>query len=187
MIVPAEDPGLTWDRIEAFRQADANGHHGCWVARETRPLAPWLAVHPYGGYYRYSVAWSEDSSGCLDGYAIIGCGRLHSQTERIEILEFAAADTRAAHKVLNVVLAYAAARDLKPLRWMLAAGDRQFEALAGELGLTSRFSIDLLVRPLIDGLSACLFGGAGSRFHGDRLYLAGSQGYVVRVHLLETV
>jgi GNAT superfamily N-acetyltransferase len=127
-----------------------------FVDRTRRPLAPWLAVHPYRSRYDFRLATLPNKAGDLAGYALLGVGRLHSDTIRADILELIADSPLSRADTVRAVLAAAAANGWQPVRWPIAASDGESVELASQLGFEKRWGFDLLAKPLngfsLDGL-----------------------------------
>lgn len=136
------------DDLDAFRRrvfADRPGS----VDRTWRPLQRWLAVHPYRARYRFAIAMVVKNDS-ITASAVLGIGKLHSDTERIDILEVADTDG-AAEGLLSAVVAHAATAGLEPIRWPLSGSDPHTELVRG-LGWEPGWSFEHMIHPL-DGTS----------------------------------
>ncbi len=113
------------------------------IDRDSRPLSAWLMIHPYRGLYEF---WLARTGGA---YALLGVGTMHSETKRIDVLEFVS-DNKSSEKLLRAVAGWASKEGLCPVRWPLASEDA-FVPLAQALGFERRWGFDMMVK-LLDGL-----------------------------------
>jgi GNAT superfamily N-acetyltransferase len=140
------DPAVPWSVLADIWRTARQGHAG-FVERAGRPLQTWLAVHPYRHRYRFELLIRTDAPA---GYVLLGVGRMHSPVERLDILELVTTGSPAdAARLLGAVQHHAAGR---PIRWPLAVGDPMTEIARGA-GFESRWSFDLLIRPLDPALA----------------------------------
>ncbi len=168
---PTDDPGISiqvssvaelrgeWAQIESLRAA-VDGQAGGLVSRQDRSLRDWLAVHPYRGRYEFQVVLLRDRAE-LEGYALLGVGRLHSETTRADILELVVRDNSAdpAGRLLRHVTALAARRSWRPVRCPLSDTDPLAQAIARHGGFARRWPFDMLLRPLDSRGAAVLDAG----------------------------
>lgn len=134
--------GTLWDRTYGAR-------HGGFVSRTERLRQDWLRAHPYRSQYKFKVLLIHDATGALAAYAILGIGRLHSETTRVEIMEHAARtpDPRWLRMLIAEVAGLAARSGYRPVRWAMAADDPR-ATLARRCGFVPDMQFDLLTRPL---------------------------------------
>jgi len=140
----AADGGLDWnalDRVWARVRVEGGG----FVDRTRRPLRQWLQVHPYRTRYAFTLV--EDRAGeALRGYSLLGVGRMHSRTERVDVLEAVSVEGASGVKrLLAATGAIAQARHWRPIRWPIARDD-VVTGVARELGFEKRWGFDMLVR-----------------------------------------
>ncbi|MEM7808585.1 MAG: hypothetical protein AAF561_10770 [Planctomycetota bacterium] len=125
---------------DAARRSDARSTPG----RVTdRPLVDWLRVHPYRGRYRFRAAVSGDT------VALVGIGKLHSDTERLELLAWQAPTLDSLSSLVRSIVGNAAEHGIRPVRWPLATSDRA-AGVARSLGMRVHWQFDLLARRLAD-------------------------------------
>jgi GNAT superfamily N-acetyltransferase len=130
-----------WSLLSDLWRTARKGQAG-FAERTARPLAAWLAVHPYRHRYRFELLVRSAPPA---GYVLLGVGRMHSPVERLDVLELVTTGSPAdAARLLAAVQHHAAGR---PIRWPLASGDPMSD-IARAAGLESRWSFDLLIRPL---------------------------------------
>ncbi len=150
-LIDQDDPGVRWTEIgELWRTRLAN-RRGGFVCRGRRPLRDWLRVHPYRQRYTFKILHLRDADG-LVAYAVLGIGRLHSATMRVEIMEHAVRGGEPSHadQLCRSVLAFATRHGYRPVRWALAEGDPAL-AVVRRNNFQRNWAFDLLWRPL----SAC--------------------------------
>jgi len=118
---------------------------GGYVSREDRPLQQWLSVHPYRSRYRYRIL-TVGEHGCLRGYAVLGIGRLHSTTERVDLLEFIpdVQDSRSFYSLLNAVINYVRNGGYQPIRMALSTQDSLYQLFI-EAGFLDEWGFKLMV------------------------------------------
>jgi GNAT superfamily N-acetyltransferase len=142
--------------LDALWRKAHGGRFAGVVDRTRRPLAPWLAVHPYRSRYQFQLVTLPNKAGDLAGYALLGVGRLHSETIRADLLELIADSPSSRADTVRAVLDAAAANGWQPVRWPIAASDGESVELAAQLGFEKRWGFDLLAKPLngfsLDGL-----------------------------------
>lgn len=146
-VAPADEhPAI--DEVAALRaQAFASG--GGFVRRD-RPLDELLAVHAYRHRYRFLVGTLAADDGSLRAHCVLGVGKLHSEHDRLDVLEFARHapdDDESVRLVADDLTALAAAQRWEPVRWALAEGDPA-AAEVRTLGWEPGWDFDHLVRPL---------------------------------------
>lgn len=137
-----------WADIEILRQKNLPvGVSGC-VDTNKRPLETWLAIHPYMSRYRFKILALHQGS-VLVGYMVVGIGKLHSEGERIEIMETGCASfiEDGYSCMLDEVRVYAKQHAYVPLRWALSDGDWRIQLLQ-ERGFTKNWAFDFLMKPL---------------------------------------
>jgi GNAT superfamily N-acetyltransferase len=141
-----QDARLPWELIEQIWQS-ARRTGGGFVDRAARPLAPWLAVHPYRHRYDFAVLVDRSAT----GYALCGVGSMHSDSPRLDILDLccSSAGTQEISQVLDGVLCCAREMNCTATRWPLAAHDPNVKR-AQNAGFTNKWGFDMLVRPLSD-------------------------------------
>lgn len=147
-VLDASDPAIDWAAIDQLWHSARADRHGGFVCRARRPLREWLGVHPYRGRYSFRVLLLHDAAG-LAGYAVLGIGRLHSKTTRVEIMEHATREkpSNLADELCRAAVAFAQEHDYRPLRWAMAAGDPD-AIVAQQHGFRRNWEFDLLWRPL---------------------------------------
>lgn len=150
--------GVDWAGIERLWQSAYAEQGGGFVCRLGRPRRDWLGVHPYRGSYSYRILQLRDRRE-LEAYAILGVGRLHSDTVRVEIMEHAVAGVLPEvscivdssegllPRLVRAVSDFAVRHDYRPVRWAMAAGDPAVN-LAASMGFVRDWVFDLLLRPL---------------------------------------
>lgn len=111
------------------------------IDRDSRPLSAWLMIHPYRGLYEF---WLAHTGGA---YALLGVGTMHSETKRIDVLEFVS-DNTTGEKLLRAIAGWASKEGLRPVRWPLATMDA-FVSLAQVQGFERRWGFDMMVKPLV--------------------------------------
>lgn len=111
------------------------------VARSHRPLADWLAIHPYRTRYAFEIV-----AGPNDSYAVVGVGKLHSAQPRLDILDLVAVDLRDVMALLARCDTLAVARGASPVRIAIASHDPIVSKLR-ELGFVPGWTFDLLIKP----------------------------------------
>ena len=151
-------PALVW-RPEEARVPELELHelwtrcheraHG-FVERDDRPLFAWLTVHPYRDRYDFEVLTLGEGSN-VRGYALLGVGVLHSDTTRIDILDFAFADEPVLVELIAAVEAHGAKRGYRPVRWPIAQGDTLCRHVAESRGYENRWSFDFLTHGVEEG------------------------------------
>lgn len=151
-------PGVDWAGIERLWQSAYTEQGGGFVCRLGRPRRDWLGVHPYRGSYSYRILQLRDRRE-LEAYAILGVGRLHSDTVRVEIMEHAVAGALPEvscivdssegllPRLVRAVSDFAVRHDYRSVRWAMAAGDPAAN-LAASMGFVRDWVFDLLLRPL---------------------------------------
>lgn len=135
--------------IDDFRQLElwtAARGNGVVVDQRERRLRPWLEAHPYRSRYRFEIVSLDERA-----YTVLGIGRLHSDQDRADILDFIAPDARDAAPLLKRCRDVAARQGASPLRWALATND-PLCIVAGSIGMTPGWSFDLLIRPVDESL-----------------------------------
>jgi hypothetical protein len=137
------DPGVPWDLIEQIWQITGRSGGG-FVDRAQRPLAAWLAVHPYRRRYKFTLLLDR----AAPGYALCGVGSMHSSSPRLDILELCSTgDANATALLLDGVLKCARNMNRASTRWPLAAQDPHVH-LAQNAGFARKWGFDMLVHPL---------------------------------------
>lgn len=146
------DARLPWELIDdIWRSARNTG--GGFVDRAARPLASWLAVHPYRRRYKFSLMVQRNQAGLAAAYALCGVGSMHSDSPRLDILESCSsggADDTA--RLLDGVLRCARDMNCTATRWPLAAHDPNRQ-IAQNAGFLNKWGFDMLVRPLTDSFN----------------------------------
>lgn len=99
----------------------------------------WLAHHPYKGRYRFE--WVIGPSGAV----LLGIGRMHSSTDRVDVL--AMTRTPDPLPLLTQTAHLAATHGWTPLRWAVSTNDPHLP-LARSLPMQSRWTFDLLAKSL---------------------------------------
>ncbi len=127
------------DGLEASWRRWADESAGL-IDRGSRPLSRWLAVHPYRGRYDFVLARAGEA------YALLGVGTMHSDTQRVDILELVAGPGGEG-VLLGAIKGWAAGSSLRPIRWPLAEDD-PMEAAAAAHEFEPRWGFDYLVKPL---------------------------------------
>jgi GNAT superfamily N-acetyltransferase len=136
-----DDPTIDWPALALLRQRCAASHAGGFIDRGSRPLRPWLSVHPYRCRYDFLLVTQPSA------YALLGIGTMHSQTTRIDVLDWACDGSGSRGGLIRAVAAFAASHDYRPIRWPLSQSDSNAATLHA-LGFASRWSFDMLARPL---------------------------------------
>lgn len=159
-----DDPTIDWEVVDGLWQDHCAGEGG-FVCRAQGARHQWLAVHPYHLRYRFAVLLLGTESDRV-GYAILGAGRLHSTTVRLEVLEYACAAS-AFTDLCQAVVHHAHDAGCRPVRWALAQDDPRAAVLASS-GFTSTWSFDLLGKSLSPDAPA--LPDAGSRRRSWRYF-----------------
>ena len=110
-------------------------HPGTFSRSATQ--ANFLAAHPYRGRYTLHTVITDS------GYALLGVGKLHSTTDRADILALEG-DPPA---LLPILIATSRHHGWTPLRWTLPR-PHPHTAIAASLGMTARWSFDMLASNL---------------------------------------
>jgi len=147
-VLDPQHPGVDWADIELLWRRLHADQYGGFVCRRQRPRRDWLEAHPYRGIYKFKILLMREA-GELTGYAILGVGKLHSSTVRVEIMEHAVRDADADHnhRLVQAVCEFAADHDYRPVRWAMSVGDPE-TAVARSLGFKRSWVFNLLMRPL---------------------------------------
>lgn len=111
------------------------------VCRTHRPTLPWLAVHPYATRYRFAVVTPRFDLSA--GYALLGIGKLHSDTERADVLQLVGEP----EQLIRSVCAASAHHQWRPVRIPFAAAEPA-ATVARAMKLRSGWSFDVLVKPV---------------------------------------
>jgi hypothetical protein len=130
--------------VEALWRARRGERAGGFLNRRERPLSQWLPVHPYRSRYRYYLLVRPA------GYVLVGVGKLHSVTDRVDVLELVSDGAPGGAEERELLLGVvAAAREAgwQPVRWALAATDPAV-TIVRDLGFRHGFSFDFMVKPL---------------------------------------
>jgi GNAT superfamily N-acetyltransferase len=165
--LPAEECDDRWPSIEKIRRQVLSQSPGL-LSRRQRPLKPWLEIHPYRSRYAFhfvTVRQGADLSAC----ALVGVGAMHSQTTRVDILEFCVIDNEPAlsRQLLDAVITCAARSGWHPIRWPLASSD-PLTQIAAEAGFIARWGFDMLAKPLDASARNIMpaIGGSHGRYAG---------------------
>lgn len=138
-----DDPAaVAFDSTSRAEAAAFTGSGGFLPGEVRRDLAGWLRVHPYSQRYRFERVETgagggegEREGGREGGEAVLGIGRLHSETERAEVLWW--------RGDLEGVLVAAAKlcreRGYRPLRVALAGGAGRREVVLSRFEVRWRF------------------------------------------------
>lgn len=132
------DPRIDWQCVEESWDR-MMGAAGGVISRRQRPLRKWLEVHPYLRRYQFLILIAPSV-----GYALLGVGKMHSETTRVDVLELCGAEPS---WILKCVEQFAARNNHHPIRWPLAKSDPLREVAQAQK-MTSGWSFDMLVRPL---------------------------------------
>lgn len=145
---PAQPDGHALEALDRFRTMVFAAGSGGHIDRSCRPLGAWLAAHPYVGRYRFWLAWLGPIES-PSATAVCGVGRLHSESDRLEILELCAADwdVECAEVLVRGLIGEAARQGWEPIRWAIAESD-PLASIAEDVGLVSQWSFEMLVRPI---------------------------------------
>jgi hypothetical protein len=115
------------------------GGAGGVISRRHRPLREWLEVHPYLRRYQFHILIVPSA-----GYALLGLGKMHSETMRVDVLELCGDEPS---EVLRCVEQFAARHGYRPIRWPLATSDLLREVAQAQKMIPG-WDFDMLVRPL---------------------------------------
>jgi GNAT superfamily N-acetyltransferase len=121
---------------------------GGFVNRAGRPLAAWLPVHPYRRQYRFLLLTLPSEARGIQGYALLGVGRMHSKTERVDILDLVGTVPAVYARLAHEVLCWAKRSGCAPVRWPLSTSDADAIEAAERAGFEKRWGFDLLIKPL---------------------------------------
>jgi GNAT superfamily N-acetyltransferase len=132
-----------WRAIELLRL-----HELLKPGRIHRLLKFWLQVHPYRSRYSFHMVMQSTGSK-LKRYALLGVGNMHSETTRVDVLEFCHCDgtPESSRELIQCIQACAARNDWKPVRWPLAQSDPLTD-IAAAAGFQRQWGFDMLARPL---------------------------------------
>ena len=140
----ASDPRVDYEVLHALWRG-ATEHTGGFVDREQRPLERWLTVHPYRAQYQFLVLLERRADRSIAGYALLGVGKMHSPTDRIDILDLVSTED-SIRPIIDAIQRVSVTRSWSPIRWPLADVDPLTQLAQG-----SRFKkgwpFDMLIRP----------------------------------------
>jgi len=128
----ATDPAAPWPAFEIARPP----------GRTIRNLQKWLAVHPYRKQYSFWIVRDE-----LGSVALLGVGKMHSETVRADVLDFVAPDDAARESLLWAIISAAEEHEWHPVRLPLASDDPT-AAVALSVGFKPGWPFDMLVKSL---------------------------------------
>jgi GNAT superfamily N-acetyltransferase len=139
------ETGACWTEIERLR-LEVDGDSVGLIGRGERPLHRWLDCHPYRGRYAFHFVM-ERARGELGAYALLGVGRMHSETTRADVLEFCVRERGREVSLIRAVLTVAKTYGWRPVRWPLASTDPNTATASAE-GFTPAWGFDMLVKPM---------------------------------------
>ena len=143
------DPCLNWASLTAlWEQAHLNWSGG-FLDRCERPLREWLRVHPYRKIYTFTIIILRDAQKNLRGYAVLGVGKMNSETERVDILELVTIleEPHEVDMLLQAIITFASTHAFRPIRWPLARYDPN-RKIAKRYGMEERWNFDFMVREM---------------------------------------
>lgn len=130
--------------------------YGGYISRSARPLHKWLTVHPYRTIYRFTIVVIRDQQKHVAGYAVLGIGKLYSETDRVDILELVTVRAEEeTERLFRAVVTFAAAKTYRPIRWPLAKQDPNREIVKCH-GLRAGWNFDFLIRRTEGAAAAAL-------------------------------
>ncbi|HEY8749151.1 MAG TPA: GNAT family N-acetyltransferase [Tepidisphaeraceae bacterium] len=146
-LIAASNIGKYWDAIEALR-GEAMGAVPGLIGRRWRPLHEWLESHPYHARYAFYIVMRWNG-GVLAEYALLGVGKMHSETLRADVLEFCPVNDQPerGRALIDCVLEAALENNWSPVRWPLATSDPMTQ-VAADLGFKAQWGFDIMARAL---------------------------------------
>lgn len=144
----SNDSAIDWPALRTVWE-HWSARYGGYGDRSAKPLPDWLTVHPYRTIYRFTIVVIRDQERHVAGYAVLGIGKLYSETDRVDILELITAkeDRHETDRLFKAVVTFGAHHTYHPIRWPLAKQDPN-RAIVKHYGLRERWNFDFLIRRL---------------------------------------
>jgi GNAT superfamily N-acetyltransferase len=141
----AHDPRLDYEALQKLWLRTTQECAG-FVDRNQRPLDQWLPIHPYRSRYQFYILLHRHPNRSIAGYALIGVGKMHSPTNRIDILDLITSNNNP-EPLLYALQRLSTTQNWRPIRWPLATQDPN-TTFARNNGFTNPWGFDLLIRQL---------------------------------------